>query len=105
MRTASRFVLLLCTATMLYPQTPVRQPRFALEISEAEDGFPPHFVIVPEGGVDSTFRAPPFLHPRRGHDIRHPESPPATNPVSKVGGDAGETTASVFFGPLGKTDD
>ncbi|OLB27617.1 MAG: hypothetical protein DMG41_19910 [Acidobacteria bacterium] len=105
MRTASRFVLLLCTATMLYPQTPVRQPRFALEISEAEDGFPPHFVIVPEGGVDSTFRGHPFLHPLRGHDIRDSEKPSAIKLVCKVDGDAVEITASVFFGPLGKTDD
>ena len=47
MRAAIRFVLLLCTATMLHAQAPVQQPRFALEISE--DGFPPLFVIVHEG--------------------------------------------------------
>ena len=70
MRTASRFILLLCTATMLYPQTPVRQARFALEINE--DGFPPHFVIVPEGGVDSTLTSA-YLHPLRGQDFRDSE--------------------------------
>src|SRR5437667_7804688 len=105
MRTASRFVLLLCTATMLYPQTPVRQPRFVLEISEASVGVRSHFVIVPEGRVDSTFRGHPFLHPLRGHDIRDSEKPSAIKLVCKVDGDAVEITASVFFGPLGKTDD
>src|SRR5436309_13366605 len=105
MRTASRFVLLLCTATMLYPQTPVRQPRFALEISEAEDGFPPHFVIVPEGGVDSTFRCQPFLHPLRGHVIRDSEKLSAINLFCKVDGDAGGITVSDFFGPLCRTYD
>ena len=103
MRTASRFVLLLCTATMQCPQTPVRQPRFALEISM--DGFPPQFVIVPEGGVDSTFPGD-YLHPLRGQDIRDSEKtrPSAIKLVSKVDGDAVEVTASVFFGPLDKTD-
>ena len=102
MRTASRFVLLLCTATMQCPQTPVPQPRFALEISM--DGFPPQFVIVPEGGVDSTFPGD-YLHPLRGQDIRDSEKtrPSAIKLVSKVDGDAVEITASVFFGPLDKT--
>lgn len=103
MRTASRFILLLCTATMLYPQTPVRQPKFALEISE--DGFPPHFVIVPEGGVDSTLTSA-YLHPLQGQDIRDSEKtrPSAIKLLCRVDGDVVEITASVFFGPLGKTE-
>ena len=65
MRTAIRFVLLFSSITTLHAQTPVQQPRFALEISE--DGYPPHFVIVPEGGgIDSMFS--PSLHPLSGHD-------------------------------------
>jgi hypothetical protein len=103
MRTTSRFVLLLCTATTLYPQTPVRQPRFALEISM--DGFPPQFVIVPEGGVDSTFPGD-YLHPLRGQDIRDSEKtrPSAIKLLCRVDGDAVEITASVFFGRLDKTE-
>ena len=103
MRTASRFVLILCTATTLYPQTPVPQPRFALEISI--DGFPTHFVIVPEGGVESTLTGG-YLHPLRVQDIRDSDKtrPSAIKLVCRVDGDAVEITASVFFGPLDKTD-
>jgi len=88
---------------MLYPQTPVRQPRFALEINE--DGFPPHFVIVPEGGVDSTLTSA-YLHPLRGQDFRDSEKtrPSAIKLLCRVNGDVVEITASVFFGPLGKTE-
>ena len=101
MRTASRFVLLLCTATTLYAQTPVRQPRFALEVSE--DGFPARFVVVPEEGLaSSTF---PPLHPVRERNIRESEKPrpSAIILVCKVDGDAVEITASAFFGPLDQT--
>lgn len=107
MRTAIRFVLLLCTTTMLYAQTPVQQPRFALEISE--DGFPPRFVIVPEGEqvgeLDSMFFGP-SLHPLPGHDAGNSDrtQPSAVKLVCKVDGDAVAISASVVFGPFDQTD-
>jgi hypothetical protein len=107
MRPAIRFVLLLCTAAMLYAQAPVKQPRFALEISE--DGFPPHFVNVPEGqqagGIDSMFFSPD-LHQLAGYDARNPEKrkPSAVELVCKMDGDAVAITASVVFGPFDPTE-
>lgn len=104
MRTAIRFTLLLCITTMLYAQSPVQQPRFALEISE--DGFPRRFVNVPEvGGIDSVFFQPSH-HPLPGHEAGNPEKtePSAVELVSKVDGDAVAITATVVFGPFDKTD-
>jgi len=107
MRTAIRFVLLFFTITTLHAQTQVQQPRFALEISE--DGYPPHFVIVPEGqqggGVDSMF-FDPFLHPLPGHDAGNSEKtqPSAVKLVCKLDGDAVAITATAVFGPFDKTD-
>ena len=104
MRTAIRFVLLFLTITALHAQTQVQQPRFALEISE--DGYPPHFVIVPEGGgIDSMFFGP-SLHPLPGHDAGDSEKtqPSAVNLVCKVDGDAVAITATAVFGPFDKTD-
>jgi len=104
MRTAIRFVLLSFTITTLHAQTQVQQPRFALEISE--DGYPPHFVIVPEGGgIDSMFFGP-SLHPLSGHDAGDSEKtqPSAVKLVCKVDGDAVAITATGVFGPFDKTD-
>jgi len=107
MRTAIRFVLLFLTITTLHAQTQVQQPRFALEISE--DGYPPHFVIVPEGqqggGIDSMFFGP-HLHPLPGHDAGNSEKnqPSAVKLVCKVDGDAVAITATAVFGPFDKTD-
>jgi len=86
---AIRFVLLLCSATMLHAQAPVQQPRFALEIRE--DGFPSHLVNVPEGrqvgGVDSMFFD---LHQLPGYVASSPEKrkPSAVELVCKMDGDA-----------------
>jgi hypothetical protein len=107
MRTAVRFVLLLCTTTMLYAQTPVRQPRFALEVSE--DGFPPRFVIVPEGDRVGELASVFFgssLHPLPGHDAGNSEKTQtsAVKLVCKVDGDAVAITATVIFGPFDNTD-
>ena len=108
MRTAIRFVLLFFTITTLQAQTQVQQPRFALEISE--DGYPPHFVIVPEGqqgdgGIDSMF-FDPSRHPLPGHDAGNSEKtqPSAVKLVCKVDGDAVAITATAVFGPFDKTD-
>lgn len=105
MRIPIRFTLLLCITTMLYAQSPVQQPRFALEISE--DEFPsPRFVNVPEvGGLDSMFfRASP--HPLPGHEAGNSEKtePSAIELVCKVDGDAVAITATAVFGPFDKTD-
>ena len=104
MRTPIRFTLLLCITTMLYAQSPVQQPRFALEISE--DEFPsPRFVNVPEvGGLDwMFFRASP--HPLPGHEAGNSEKtePSAIELVCKVDGDAVAITATAVFGPFDKT--
>ncbi len=107
MRTAIRFVLLFSTITTLHAQTQVQQPRFALEISE--DGYPPHFVIVPEGqqagGIDSMFFSP-ALHQLPGYGARNPEQrkPSAVELVCKMDGDAVAITASVVFGPFDPTE-
>jgi hypothetical protein len=103
MRTAIRCILLLCITTMLYAQTPVRQPRFALEISE--DGFPSRFVNVPEvGGIDSMFFQPTH-HPLPAHEVGNEKTEPsAVQLVCKVDGDAVAITATVVFGPFDKTD-
>ena len=104
MRTAIRLALLLCATTMLYAQAPVRQPRFALEISE--DGFPSRFVIVPEGGSIDSMSFGPTLQPLPGHDAGNSENarPSAIKLVCKVDGDAVGITASVVFGPFDQTD-
>jgi hypothetical protein len=108
MRTAIRFGLLFFTITTLHAQTQVQQPRFALEISE--DGYPPRFVIVPEGqqggGIDSMFFFDPSLHPLSGHDAGDSEKtqPSAVKLVCKVDGDAVAITATAVFGPFDKTD-
>jgi hypothetical protein len=104
MRTAIRCILLLCITTMLYAQTPVRQPRFALEISD--DGFPSRFVNVPEvGGLDSMFFHPSH-HPLPAHEAGNSEKtePSAVELVCKVDGDAVAITATAVFGPFDKTD-
>jgi hypothetical protein len=104
MRIAIRFVLLFSTITTLHAQTQVQQPRFALEISE--DGYPPHFVIVPEGGgIDSMFFGP-SLRPLPGHDAGNSEKtqPSAFKLVCKVDGDAVAIAATAVFGPFDKTD-
>jgi len=104
MRAAIRFVLLLCTATMLHAQAPVQQPRFALEISE--DGFPPQFVIVPEGQQSGGMFFSPALHQLPGDGARNPEKrkPSAVELVYKMDADAVAITASVVFGPFDPTD-
>src|SRR2546429_2134526 len=72
MRTFIRLILLVCPVTMLYPQTPTQQPKFALEISE--DGPPLHYELVPQGQLvrsDSLSFAPgPYLHLRRSEERR-----------------------------------
>jgi hypothetical protein len=102
MRPAIRFVLLLCSATMLHAQAPVQQPRFALEISQ--DGFPPHFVNVPEGRqvVDAMFFD---LHQLPGYVASNPgkRRPSAVELACKMDGDAVAITASVAFGPFDPT--
>lgn len=105
MHTALRFIFLLCITTLLRAQTPVQQPRFALEISE--DEFPsPRFVNVPEvGGLDSMFfRAPPRPLPRHEAGNAETTEPSAVELVCKVDGDAVAITATVVFGPFDKTD-
>jgi hypothetical protein len=103
MRTPIRFVLLFFTITTLHAQTQVQRPRFALEIGE--DGYPPHFVIVPEGPqvgeMDSMFFSP-SLHPLTDHDAGNSEKtrPSAVKLVCKVDGDAVAITATVIFGPI-----
>jgi hypothetical protein len=104
MRLAIRFVLLLCSATVLHAQAPVQQPRFALEISE--DGFPPRFVNVPEGPqvvLDSMFFD---LHQLPGYGARNLEKrkPSAVDLVCKMDGDAVAISAAVIFGPFDPTD-
>jgi hypothetical protein len=82
----------------------VRQPRFALEISE--DGVPSRFVNVPEvGGLDSTFFHPSH-HPLPAHEAGNSEKtePSAVELVCKVDGDAVTITATVVFGPFDNTD-
>jgi hypothetical protein len=89
---------------MLCAQTPVQQPRFALEISE--DGVPPRFVNVPEvGGVSSIFFHPSH-HPLLGHEAGNSEEtePSAVELICKVDGDAVAITATAVFGPFDKTD-
>ena len=99
MRIAIRCILLLCVTTMLYAQTAVRQPRFALEISE--DGFPSRFVNVPEvGGIDSMFFQPSH-HPLPAHEVGNETTEPsAVELVCKVDGDAVAITATAIFGPF-----
>src|ERR1700721_321564 len=107
MRTAIWFVLPFLTITALHAQTQVPQPRFALEISE--DGYPSHFLIVPEGqqggGIDSMFFGP-SLHPLPGHDTGNSEKPQpsAVKLECKVDGDAVAITATAVFGAFDKTD-
>jgi hypothetical protein len=106
MRTALRFVLLFSTVATLHAQTQVQQPRFALEIGE--DGYPPHFVMVPEGPqvgeMDAIFFSP-SLHPLTGHDAGNSEKtqPSAVKLVCKVDGDAVAITATAIFGPIDET--
>jgi hypothetical protein len=107
MRTAIRFVLPFLIITTLHAQTQVQQPRFALEISE--DGYPTHFVIVPEGhqggGIGSMFLSP-ALHPLPGRDAGSSEKnqPSAVKLECRVDGEAVAITATAVFGPFDKTD-
>jgi hypothetical protein len=104
MRSAIRCMLLLCIPTMLYAQTPVRQPRFALEITE--DGFPSRFVNVPEvDRLDSMFFDPSH-HPLPAQEVANSEKtePSAVELVCKVDGEAVAVTATVVFGPFDDTD-
>jgi hypothetical protein len=104
MRTALRFVLLLCATRMMYAQTPVQEPKFALEISE--DGIPPRFVNIPEvGGLDWIFFAP-SLHPQPERDTgdSNKTQPSGVKLACKVDGEAVAITATVIFGAFDKTD-
>ncbi len=104
MRSAIRFVLLLCSTTMLYAQTPVEQTRFALEISE--DGLPPHLMIVREGEFSVSTFPGLYLHALPGRDSGDAErpQPSALKLDCELDGDAVVITASVTFGALNETD-
>ena len=99
MRTSIRYVLLICTATMLYAQNPEKLPRFALEITDADVAS--RFVIVHEGGLEGVF---PFtsLRPQSGGDTLDSakQHPSAIKLVCKTDGDSVVTVATLVFGPF-----
>ncbi len=104
MRTFIRLILLVCPVTMLYPQTPTQQPKFALEISE--DGPPLHYEFVPQGQLvrseSLSFAPGPYLHLRSGRTTADAKKnlTSAIMLAYHVDGDAVAISASVVFGAV-----
>ena len=104
MRTFIRLILLVCPVTMLYPQTPTQQPKFALEISE--DGPPLHYELVPQGQLvrseSLSFAPGPYLHLRSGRTTADAKKnlTSAIMLAYHVDGDAVAISASVVFGAV-----
>lgn len=94
-------VLLFCTATILYAQTPSAPPRVALEI-QREQALPPTFLIVPEeinasGSLLSQF-------PDRPGAVNDANNrPTAVELDCKLNGDAIAITSTVVFGAFDKS--
>src|SRR5207253_10679909 len=90
--------------TMLYPQTPTQQPKFALEISEDEP--PLHYELVPQGQLvrseSLSFAPGPYLHLRSGRTTADAKKnlTSAIMLAYHVDGDAVAISASVVFGAV-----
>src|SRR2546429_5491702 len=90
--------------SMLYPQTPTQQPKFALEISE--DGPPLHYELVPQGQLvrseSLSFAPGPYLHLRSGRTTADAKKnlTSAIMLAYHVDGDAVAISASVVFGAV-----
>lgn len=105
MRTFIRIAFLCCIATMLYAQTPAKQPRFALEITQ--DEFPARYQIVPEwGNVSLSTFVGPFLHALPGPGAGDTEQPKPSAVVlfCSVEGNAVVINAAVAFGAVDQRD-